>query len=124
VIPDDVIDLIEKHITTVWALELLLLMRQHRDRAWTINDLSKDLRASADVVVRMMPSLIAGGLIAEVEGGALRYAPSDEKLDQTVARLDEFYKQFPVTIVRQITLAPNREAKGFADAFKFRKDKP
>lgn len=124
VIPDDVIELIDNHITTVWALELLLLLRQHRDRAWTIDALSKELRASADVVLRMVPLLISAGLVAEVEGRSVRYAPANDELDRTVTRLDEYYKQFPVTIVRRIALAPNREVQGFADAFKFRKDKP
>jgi hypothetical protein len=124
VIPDDVIDLIDKHISTVWALELLLLMRQQRDRAWSTSDLAKELRASADVALRMLPALIGAGLVADVEGKTFRYAPSREELDQTVGRLEELYKQFPVTIVRRIALAPHREARNFADAFKFRKDKP
>lgn len=120
-IPDDVIGLVNKHITTVWALELLLLLRQDRARAWKINELAKELRASTHVVTREVPSLIAAGLVGEVDSG-FRYAPARPELDETVERLDNLYKQFPVTIVRHIALAPHREAQSFADAFKFRKD--
>jgi hypothetical protein len=120
-IPDDVIEFVNKHITTVWALELLLFMRQGRSRAWTIDELAKELRASTHVVTRVMPGMTSAGLVTGGEG-AYRYSPIRPELDDTVERLEAVYKQLPVTIVRHIALAAHREAQSFADAFKFRKD--
>jgi hypothetical protein len=120
-LPDDVIVFLNKHITTVWALELLLLMRQNRSRVWTIEALAKELRASSQVIMRVVPSLIAAGIVAETDDG-FGYAPRQSALDDTIERLEGVYKQLPVTIIRHIALAPHREAQSFADAFKFRKD--
>jgi len=120
-IPDDVIDFLNKHIATVWALELLLLMRQNRARAWTIEEMAKELRASSQVIMRVIPPLTAAGVVIET-AGRWRYQPQRSELDETIDRLDAVYKQLPVTIIRHIALAPHREAQGFADAFKFRKE--
>lgn len=120
-IPTDVVDFLNKHIGTVWALELLLLMRLTPSRVWTVADLAKELRASAPVITRVAPPLMAAGIVVEVEGG-WRYGPPRDDLDGTIARLESLYKQRPVTIIRHIALAPHREAQSFADAFKFRKE--
>ena len=120
-IPDDIVAFLNKHITTVWALDLLLLMRQNRSRGWTIEALARELRASSQVIMRVIPPLIAAGIVVEMDGG-LRYAPLQRDLDDTIERLEGVYKQLPVTIIRHIALAPHRGAQGFADAFKFRKE--
>jgi len=120
-IPDDVVAFLNRHITTVWALELLLLMRQNRARASSLEDLARELRASAQVIVRVIPPLIAAGIVAETEG-RFRYAPLRTDMDETIQRLEGVYKLLPVTIIRHIALAPHREAQGFADAFKIRKE--
>jgi hypothetical protein len=120
-IPASVVDFLDKHISTVWALELLLLMRQNPSRIWTVADLAKELRASAPVITRVVPPLMAAEIVVEAEGG-WRYAPQPGDLDDTIERLENLYKQLPVRIIRHIALAPHREAQSFADAFKFRKE--
>jgi hypothetical protein len=120
-IPADVVDFLDKHISTVWSLELLLLMRQNPSRIWTAADLAKELRASAPVITRVVPPLLVAGIVVEAEGG-WRYAPQRGEVDDTIERLESLYKQLPVRIIRHIALAPHREAQSFADAFKFRKE--
>lgn len=120
-IPADVLDLLDKHIATVWALELLLLIRQNPARIWTVADLTKELRASTPLIARVVPPLMAAGIVVEADGG-WRYAPQRSDLNDTIERLENLYKQLPVTIIRHIALAPQREAQGFADAFKFKKE--
>jgi hypothetical protein len=120
-IPDDVVAFLNRHITTVWALDLLLLMRQNRARGWGLDELARELRASSQVITRVIPSLVAAGIVAETEG-RFRYAPLQSDMDETIERLEGVYKLLPVTIIRHIALAPHREAQGFADAFKIRKE--
>jgi hypothetical protein len=120
-IPAEIVDFLDRHISTVWALELLLLMRQNPSRIWTVADLAKELRASPPVITRVVPPLLAAGIVVEADGG-LRYGPKRDDLSDTIERLENLYKQLPVTIIRHIALAPHREAQSFADAFKFRKE--
>jgi hypothetical protein len=125
-IPAEIVDFLDRHISTVWALELLLLMRQNPSRIWTVADLARELRASAPVITRVVPPLQAAGIVVEADGGwryrPKRGDPQTDKLNDTIERLEGLYKQMPVRIIRHIALAPHRQAQGFADAFKFRKD--
>jgi hypothetical protein len=120
-IPADVVDFLDKHINTVWALELLFLMRNNPSRVWTVADLAKELRASAPVITRVVPPLMTAGIVVEADAG-WRYRSEPGGLDDTIERLESLYKQLPVRVIRHIALAPHREAQSFADAFKFRKD--
>jgi hypothetical protein len=120
VIPNEVVELIDRCVHSVWALELLLFLRQHRDSGWTIEQLQTELRASRSVVTGVLPQLMANGLAVENEG--VRYRYSDAAPDAVVAELDRLYRERPVSIIREIALMPSRRLQRLADAFKFRKD--
>lgn len=121
-IPDDVRELLDKHFDSLWALELILLMRKERVRAWHIKELVSALRASDRVIAGELPALVVANLVAESEPGKFRYSPASAELDLAVENLARVYREFPVTVVRHIALTPSRGLKQFADAFKFRKD--
>lgn len=121
-IPDDARDLLDKHFASLWAVELILLMRRERTRAWRMKELVSELRASDSVIAGELPSLIAANLVAETEPGTFRYCPGSADLDLAMESLAKVYREFPVTVVRHIALTPNRGLKQFADAFKFRKE--
>jgi len=120
VIPDEVKRLIDRSIKSIWALELLLFLRQHAGESWTAERLTTELRSSTGVVYSVVPILVRDGFVEENNGGFRYVAKGD--LDAAVVALDRFYKERPVTVVRAIALALDDHVRTLADAFRFRKD--
>jgi hypothetical protein len=121
-IPADLLEFLRRSLHSVWALELLLLMRKNAERTYSPDELATDLRASLAVVLSILPQFAADGLVAEPERGRFAYRPADPVLAEKVDRLAVLYRESPVALVREIALAPNPKIQGFADAFKFRKE--
>ena len=65
---------------SVWALELLCLLRQNRDRAMSQADMIAGLRASDLVVTQSVGGLAAAGLVLTEADGLTRYAPATPEL--------------------------------------------
>lgn len=121
-IPQDLLIFVRRSVHSVWALDLLLLLRKTSNRAHSVRELATELRASDAVVLGVLPSFVAEGLVIEVDRGRFAYRPSDPTLVELVDRLADAYRNSPVTLVREIALAPNPKLQDLADAFKFRKD--
>jgi hypothetical protein len=64
---------ISSSFPSVWALELLLLLKSER-RPWSRGELIGALRASELVVSQSLDSLVAGGLASVTEEEALVHA--------------------------------------------------
>jgi len=122
VIPPDLQEFLRRSVKSVWTLELLLFLRMNAGRSWSLEQLATDLRASHAVVIGVLPQLLADGLIVEVDPARFAYKPASLELGDKVDRLDVIYRANPVTVVREIILAPNPKIQSFADAFKFRKE--
>jgi hypothetical protein len=121
-IPDDVRAFLDKHIRSLWALELVLLLHRDRTRSWSGQALVKELRASELVVLREVPALISGGLVETIQSGSYRARAENREASTTIASLEKIYRDFPVAIIRHIALQPNRGLREFADAFKLKKE--
>jgi biotin operon repressor len=121
VIPEAVIAFIDRCVHSVWALELLLFLRQRNGDAWSLEQLEAELRASRTVVNGVLPQLIASGLVITSDDGRYRYN-SAAASDAIIGELDRLYHERPVSIIREITLIPRRRIQRLADAFKIRKD--
>ena len=106
---------------SIWALELLLILRPPPQRDWARGELIQALRASEQVLARSCADLAAAGLIAE-EGDEVRYAPVSPELDAQVALTAELYEARPSLVRRMIVGGPRDSVERFADAFKFRQD--
>ncbi|HEV2568252.1 hypothetical protein [Sphingomonas sp.] len=105
---------------SVWALELLLILREAPDRDWTRAELIASLRASDHVLSRSLADLRAMELVQE-EGDNVRYAPGaphEVQLGRAVA----LYESRPTFVRRLIVGGPQDSVERFADAFKFRRD--
>lgn len=122
-IPDAVLELIRSSIKSTWALELLLFIRRHAARLWTIDELTVELRSSPSLVASILASLKKANLVREEPGGLYRYAPSTPELDDLVRQLDEINAERPLALIREVISAPNDKLISFVDAFKLRKDK-
>lgn len=107
-------------IRSVWALELLLLMRSRQDRAWTADQLVTELRASMPLVTQVLQTFHQAGLVRELENGAFEYAPASPTLESCCEELERAYRERPVTVINAIVASSADDLKSFADAFRFR----
>jgi hypothetical protein len=120
---DDVKGFLGFAIKSVWALELLLFLRTHADGPpFTVEALTRELRASELIVREALAGFRTAGLIAEDGNGAVKYAPASHYLDRLVGDLAAAYVTRPLAVSREIYAADAAKIKNFADAFRFRKD--
>jgi DNA-binding IscR family transcriptional regulator len=121
-IPEAVLRLIHSAIKSAWALELLLLMRRHATRSWTVDALTAELRSSPSLVAAILIGFEKADLVREEPDGSYRYAPQTAELDDTVRQLDAINAERPLAVIKEIISAPNDKLTSFVEAFKLRKD--
>jgi hypothetical protein len=114
---------LQRSVPNVDAAELLLLLAEHRDRAWELAELRDRLStmsvlSEADVV-RNLDALHSNEVVARVADRRVRYR-SSASIDSHVATLARLYVERPVTLFRTIYALRDAKIKTFADAFKFR----
>jgi hypothetical protein len=112
---------VREHFRSVWAVELLLILRRDPDRCWKPAELVAELRASTSLVVDNLAAFERSGLAVCDEAGCWRYAPAGPVLDELAAGLERAYRERPVSIINLIA-APPDPIQGLADAFKWRGD--
>lgn len=116
----DLAGFVREHIRSVWALELLLVLRRDAGRCWPPADLVRELRASTGLVNDNLLQLERGGLVLRDDQGCYRYRPAAPVLDELCQRLESAYRERPVAIVNLIA-APRDPLQSLADAFRFRR---
>lgn len=117
---EDLSQFVREHIASVWALELLLLLRSNREKRWVAADLVREMRASAKLVSENLSRFERFGL-AVVEADGWRFAPANAWLDTISARLAEAYREKPVSTIGMIS-RPD-PVRSLAEAFKIKGDK-
>jgi formaldehyde-activating enzyme involved in methanogenesis len=117
---DELFSFIGSSFRSVWALELLLLLKREH-RSWSREELITTLRASELVVNKAIDELVAAGLIS-VEGDGARYMPVSEDIAKNVKQVEKVYSARPDAVRRAIVSASASGATAFADAFRLRKD--
>lgn len=119
--PDhDLLRFIASSFRSVWALELLLVLRRE-PRVWPRSELVSTLRASDLVVSKALDSLVAGGLVS-IEGEGVRYMPVSDEVAHCVEQTDRLYAARPNAVRRAIVSNSAGDLTAFADAFRLRKD--
>ncbi|HXD43955.1 MAG TPA: hypothetical protein VN655_02380 [Pseudolabrys sp.] len=116
---DEILEFAGASFRSVWALELLLMLRRTRERSWGASEILKELRSSQVVVVEALNNLIAAGLVLEEDGGRYRYIASG-RLEQTIGELERFYALKPALVMRQIVNAPSSKLQILSDAFRIK----
>lgn len=121
-IPEDVVfNFAGSSIASIWALELLLVLKGPPTRSWTGEELIKQLRGSQSAIAEALFRLQSGGLIAE-DGGAYYYRPSSPEQNDLVCELERLYRAKPVALISAIANAPTRKLQILSDAFRIKKD--
>ena len=116
----DLLTFITSSFRSVWALELLLVLKSE-SRLWPRSELVSTLRASELVVTKALDSLVAAGL-ASLEGEGARYMPVSDDVADCVERTEKLYAARPNAVRRAIVSASAADVTAFADAFRLRKD--
>jgi len=114
-------DFIRASLKSVWALELLLLMRKCSGRGWTVAELTRELRASELLVYNILREFVETGLVVETAPEIFEYRAATHALDLLVNSLAGIYAERPVRVIEAIVNAPNQNIQVFADAFNLRK---
>ena len=105
---------------SVWALELLLMLRASRERNWEPAEILKELRSSQVAVVEALHNLIAAGLVVEEDGARFRYNATG-RLEDAVGALAQLYALKPAVVMRQIVNSPsNVKLQILSDAFRIK----
>jgi hypothetical protein len=117
---DDLFRFIGSSFRSVWALELLLLLKRD-NRPWSRDELITALRASELVVNKTLDELLAAGLIS-IEGDQAVYQPASPDMRNAIDAVEKLYSARPDAVRRAIVSTASSGATAFADAFRLRKD--
>lgn len=122
-IPDPVRQFIRNSIKSVWALELLLFMRRGAPSAWSVNQLSAQLRSSPSLIAAILPTFKKTGLVTEEPIGFFRYDPVAPEIEDAARQLDEINAERPLALIKEIVAMPNEKLNSFVAAFNMRRGK-
>ena len=118
----DVDAFIRATFRSVWALELLFLLRRSSGRSLSRAEMVDGLRGSDLVVTQGVEGLTAAGLVLAEGDGSARYQPATPALDGLVEATEALYRTSPDAVRRTIVGGANPGLTAFADAFRLRKD--
>jgi len=121
-IPEHLSAFLRANIRSVWALDLLVLIKTSPDRSFTVAALNDLLRASPSLVEEILATFNRQGLVTTEPGGGYRYAPAGSEIDATVSELTRLYGERPMAVIKEILSAPNEKIHSFVDAFRLKKD--
>jgi hypothetical protein len=117
---DRILEFAGATLNSVWALELLLMLRREPTRRWTTVELIRELRGSQVSVGESLNNLRNAGLIVEEEDQTYRYE-AGRHVDELVDALAALYAAKPTAVIRAIVLSPNRKLQILSDAFRIKK---
>lgn len=109
---------ISSSFRSVWALELLLLLKREAT-ARSSEELVAQMRASSSVVEKSLQELVAAGL-AGMDGSTARYMPASLEVAALVDETEALYALRPDRVRRLIVGASNRGLAAFSDAFRLK----
>ncbi len=117
---EEVVAFIRAHIGSLYALELLLLIKRARGKTWQAGELVRELRSSRTAVAEALNRLLRAGLVAENPSGGYTYAPATAERERLADAIEQAYTSRPISVVRAIVAAPDEQLRVFSDAFKLK----
>lgn len=119
-IPHDLAQFIQRCIDRLETLDLLLLLQSNAARAWTVQQLSDEMRSSTLATESALAMLLRHGFVAK-DGHTFRFRPSTPELEETTRRLAACYRERRSAVIAAIFSRPSEAVRSFADAFRFKK---
>jgi hypothetical protein len=117
----DLAEFVREHVRSVWAVELLLALKNDPERCWMVDELVRELRASTPLVSTNLQAFERSGIAVRDDQGCYRYAPASPLLNELCNNLESAYRERPVAIINLIA-QPRDPIQSLADAFKLRGD--
>jgi DNA-binding HxlR family transcriptional regulator len=105
--------LVRQHLKSVWALEILLHLREQPGRIRSAQKIVSELRATTALVENTLESLERSGLIALHEAG-YSFQPASPVLAKFCEELAAIYRERPVALINLIS-APGDQGRAVAD---------
>lgn len=99
---DDLLAFIAGTLGSIWALELLLLLKRDPAIAWAPAALVQELRSSSIVIGEALERLAMAGFITKDHAGMHHYQPASPQLDDLAYELEKVYTQKPLTVMTAI----------------------
>jgi len=123
-LPGTVRELLSEHIQSVEQLEVLLLLRNSPQRAWTVDEVYEVIRSSHSSIQGRLLKFVSDGFLTEEKGPpqTFRFAPRDLNLHSSVEQTATAYHGSRVRVIEAIFAPEADPAQSFADAFKLRKE--
>ena len=115
---DELANFIASSFRSVWALELLLLLKREA-RPCSTEELVTSLRASSSVVEKALESLGAAGLAGR-EGANFAYMPVTPAVAALVEETEQLYRSSPHRVRRLIVASSISGLTAFSDAFRLK----
>lgn len=128
-IAPDIRNFLRKHIRTVEQLEILLLLRQERNREWTATEVFAKVRSSEQSVALRLAQFAEDGLLItnNTVPATYRYSPRLPSLDDVIARTGDAFQTRRVQMLEAIFSGDESDidpVQSFADAFRLRPKPP
>lgn len=118
----ELLDFIRDTVRSVWALEILLVLRREPERAWSAQAIVDELRASLPLVTGNLEIFETAGLVLR-DGEGFRYAPASPWLESLCSELASAYRERPVTVINAIVSSSGDNLRTLADAFRLKGDR-
>ena len=117
-IPTRTRDFINRHISSVEQIELLILLAAIPEKRWTMPQLVKELRSSEGSISQRLRPLLEQGLVA-CDGESFFFAPTPPEKAVLCREALTVYQEYRVRVI-ELIYSQSGALKSFSDAFKFK----
>src|SRR5690348_12400648 len=97
---------VNKYITSVEQIEVLLILLANPERAWTVTEISSILRSSTNSIASRLKTLQVAGLARPEEGQGYRYAATG-RAHEMVEVLQEEYGARRFSVIELVFSRPD-----------------
>jgi hypothetical protein len=118
-LPKELRAFISRHVASLEALEVLLLLFEQRERDWTAAEINAQLRSQESSIAKWLRALVGSGLAVAV-GPRHRFAARDAQIAELVRALAEAYRTRRTKVIEFIFSQPNENLLSFVRAFDLR----
>ncbi|XGC80418.1 hypothetical protein ACES2L_13885 [Bdellovibrio bacteriovorus] len=120
-IPEEVREFIKQNVHSVALLDMLLMMKQNSEKEWSARHLSQEMRTNVDYAASQLAVLVSKGFVVPTQNDCFKYN-SENYWNAIVDQLEQYYNLHRATVINHIYSQPIDSIRGFADAFKIKKD--
>jgi hypothetical protein len=124
-LPPEIERFLIAHVDSIAQLEILHLLQDAPAAEHTAAAIARTLGVDAAWAAAELENLANLGFVVPSPNGAapaFRYAPRTSELADTLEQVLRAFRERRVTVIDFVASKPSRHIRGFADAFRLRKD--